>query len=141
MTAVVETQPGAADADRPGIDVLAIAKALMAQGALRQRLFDGFLRQPSWDMLLCLYVALQERAKLTRKEVCAASGEPSALADIWLRKMEQIGLVTRRNGPQDARDTVVEISEEAASAIEGLLQDLAAGIHLSDSDAERALRH
>lgn len=121
----------------PDIDPVALAKALLAQSALRQSLFDGFLREPSWNILLSLYVAQHERAELTQKAVCVSSGGPFSAADRWLREMEKNGLVTRRRGCQDAGDTVVAITDKAAAGVEGLLRDLAAGIHLSDCGLDR----
>ena len=121
--------------------MLALAKALLAQSVMRQRLFDGFLRQPVWDMLLCLYVALLERAEPTQRAICASSGVPFSTARRWLSKMEQDGLVTCRSGRGDAHETVVEITEQAAAAVEGLLRELAAGIGSWHSGADRPLSH
>lgn len=132
---VSEQAPAATEAGTSGVDTVTLAKQLLAQSALRQRLFRGLFPQPSWDMLLCLYVALDERAELTQKVVCALSGEPFAQARRSLREMEQNGLVTRRADPR-AGETMIEITDEAASSVARLLQDLAAGLHLVGSDAE-----
>lgn len=130
LTAGEQPRPEPEGAGSSGIDPVGVAKALLAQSALRRRLFDGFFRQPSWDMLLCLYVGLREGAQLTWEAVCASSGEPLATAERWLQQLEQNGLVRRRSPCADTGETMVEITGEAASAVESLLQDLAAGMHV-----------
>ena len=122
---------------RSSIDPVALAKALLEQSALRQRLFDGFPRELAWDILLSLYVALHERAQLTQSAVLSSLAEPLESADGKLRRMERIGLVTRRDGSDDARNAVVEITEQAAATVERLLRDLAGGMHLYDGGLDR----
>jgi hypothetical protein len=80
-------------------------------------------------MLLCLYVALNEGAELTQRILCAMSAEPFAPAHCRLRKMEEKGLVTLRDGSQEGGETVIVITDEAAAAVELLLHDLASSVH------------
>lgn len=125
--------PGPTGVDDIGTETVKLAKALLAQSVARQSLFDGFLRQPSWEMLLCLYIAVHEKAEITHNVLCAASGKPS-VARTWLRRMERNGLIIRRSSSCLASETVVEITADAALAMECLLQDLAAGLHSSPRD-------
>lgn len=135
MTAEGQAQPGSTDSGGSSFDPVALAKALLAQSALRQKLFDGFLRERSWDILLRLYVAMHERVELTQEALGATLGEPLAAAE--LTRMEQVGLVACRGGCCTARQAAVTITDEAAAAVEGLLRDLAAGIHLGDCGLDR----
>lgn len=107
-----------------------LAKALLEQSAVRRSLFGGFFRQPQWDMLLCLYVAMHEREALTADALLKAVGETGAAAGQWLLQLEQDGLVTRTGAGRDDPDAVVQISGEAAACLERLLQDAAAGAYL-----------
>lgn len=104
-----------------------MAKALLVQSGVRRGLFEGLFRQPAWDMLLALYVALHEGVELTEAAVCAHSGESLPNARRWLHKMEQDGLVRRRGVPGDATAIVVVIAEGAALRLRHLLEDLVSG--------------
>lgn len=115
---------------------VAVAKAMVAQNALRRTLFDGSFREPAWNMLLCLYVALHERAELTMRTLCEASGEAAPAVDRWVAEMVEEQLVIRESGDGQAGEAAVRIAEEAAAGLECLLQDLAAGVHLRMPDSK-----
>lgn len=111
-------------AEPPGsrLDTVAIAKGLLAQSVLRQQLFDGEFRQPSWDMLLCLYVAGHRQQEMTEAALCARAAEPPAQGRLRLFEMERHGLVRRRDY---APDPIIEVTADAAARLERLLADLA----------------
>ncbi len=113
-------------------DFSAIARALLMQSVVRGRLFEGLMRQPTWDMLLCLYLARGDRAELSLEAMCALSGETLPTAQRRLRAMEAEGLVTIRNGDPEAGRERAVITDEAAASLERLLQELAAGSHLEE---------
>ncbi len=67
--------------------------------------------EPSWEMLLHLYIAHIEGTPLSTKAVLAASGAPTTTALRHLSVLELERLITRRPSEQDQRVVLVELSE------------------------------
>lgn len=72
---------------------------------------------PSWDMLLDLFVHWAGGVKVSVSSACLASGVPNTTALDHLRKLERTGLVWRSGDPQDRRRTNLCLSERTQEAI------------------------
>lgn len=88
---------------------------------LRQEVFGGhasLFGEPSWDMLLYLFVARLERRKVSITTACAASGSPTTTALRHLNMLERRRLVERIANPSDRRASIVRITEDGMQKIE-----------------------
>lgn len=105
--------------------LLDIAKSLYRQRRLRADHFAGSLfAEPTWDMLLDLFIADCERRRITVKSVCIGANVPTTTALRHLRWLEEQGLVERLSHPRDARSTHVRLSAAAITAMESYLNKI-----------------
>jgi hypothetical protein len=105
--------------------LLDIAIALYRQRRLRARHFAGSLfAEPTWDMLLDLFIADCERRRITVKSVCIGANVPMTTALRHLRWLHEQGLVERLSHPRDARSTHVRLTAEAIIAMENYLTEI-----------------
>jgi DNA-binding transcriptional ArsR family regulator len=105
-----------------------MARDLYRQRRLRAKFFTGSLfAEPTWDMLLDLFIADCERRKITIKSVCIAADVPVTTALRHLRWLTEQGLVDRLNHPRDARSIHVRLSETGAVAMAAYLGALGSG--------------
>jgi DNA-binding MarR family transcriptional regulator len=80
--------------------------------------------EPGWEMLLALYEANCAGHRLTSTNLCAASNAPPTTALRWLENLAQLGLVSRRKNPLDARIVFIELEPNARTKIEAYLCDV-----------------
>ena len=100
-------------------------RAVIAERRLRERFLDPDLfGEPGWDMLLDLYAARLEHARVSVSSLCIAAAVPSTTALRWLRTLTQTGLVVRRADPHDKRRVFIEMGEGAADAMDRYFQAL-----------------
>ncbi len=105
--------------------LLETARALYRERRLRARHFPGSLfAEPTWDMLLDLYIADGERRQITVKSVCIAANVPTTTALRHLRWLHEQGLVERLNHPRDARSTHVRLTAIAIVAMASYLDEI-----------------
>jgi hypothetical protein len=85
--------------------------------AARRRLYALFGRRlfcdPSWDILLELFVSTLEGRKVTVSTACMAACAPTTTALRHIAYLVQEGLVIRRPHPADARSTYLELTAQA----------------------------
>jgi hypothetical protein len=85
--------------------------------AARRRLYALFGRRlfcdPSWDILLELFVSTLEGRKVTVSTACMAACAPTTTALRHIAYLVTEGLVIRRPHPADARSTYLELTEQA----------------------------
>lgn len=106
---------------------LTLARALYWQRRMRARFFPGSLfAEPTWDMLLDLFIADCERRKITVKSVCIAADVPVTTALRQLRYLTEQGLIERLDNPRDARSSHVRLSEAGCVAMTEYLRAMAA---------------
>lgn len=104
-----------------------IGQVLKARRA-RDKFFDSTLfADPAWDILLELYAARLAHRRLSVSAVCGGAGVPATTALRWIRTLESLGHVVRREDPMDGRRIFLELSENAASQMEHFFQSLFAG--------------
>lgn len=68
---------------------------------------------PGWDMLVDLFIAIEEGRRLTAAELCAEAGVPLSTAYRWLTLMESRGLVVRSLSENNLQQSTVIISAQA----------------------------
>ncbi len=81
----------------------------------RNQFFDNpeLFGDPGWDMLVDLFIAIEEGRRLTAAELCAEAGVPLSTAYRWLTLMESRGLVVRSLSENDLQESTVIISAQA----------------------------
>lgn len=89
--------------------------------AARRRLYALFGRRlfcdPSWDILLELFVSTLEGRKVTVSTACMAACAPTTTALRHIAYLVQEGLVVRRPHPADARSTYLELTAQAVTRL------------------------
>lgn len=112
--------PMASEADRNAI--LLLARELYGERRRRSRYFDADLfGEPSWDILLDLYIAACEDRRVPTTSACIGAHVPPTTALRWLRLLEARGLVEREHDGRDGRRTFVGLSARGIEAMEGFL--------------------
>lgn len=79
---------------------------------------------PSWNILLELFIAQEEHDTVWIGNVCLASGAPPTTALRYLRMLEQKGAVLRQPDKSDARRTVVRLAPAFADRMHDLIDDM-----------------
>ncbi|MBR0553868.1 hypothetical protein [Stakelama marina] len=85
---------------------------------LRARFFDaGLFADPAWDMLLDLFAARLERARVSVSSLCIAAEVPPTTALRWISTMTEAELFEREADPHDRRRAYIVLSERAADGM------------------------
>jgi len=80
------------------------AKALLIGRRRRAACFDGLrFCDPSWDMILELYVATEEGRHLTVSQLCSLSGGSNTTALRHVEHLEALGYISRDLDADDRR--------------------------------------
>lgn len=117
----------AAEMDGPAGKVRMVEKARALRDAYRKRLttFDVYadlFGDPAWHLLLDLYC---ERGKpLSVKSATIASGAPGTTALRWLTRLEQHGLIERRDDTTDRRRRLIALSPCGTTMMERYLASI-----------------
>lgn len=74
--------------------------------------------EPTWDILLDLYVATRENRPVPTTSACIGANVPPTTALRWLRILETRGLVDREEDGRDGRRTFVRLSDQGLAAME-----------------------
>lgn len=104
----------------------------------RNETFGGTLfRDPSWDMLLELYLSHERSDWLNVMALCAASGVPQTTALRHVERMEQLGLVTRHGLRFDGRLSIVKLTPKAIAGVRematALLNETASSVGIAQA--------
>ncbi|MEI6643511.1 MAG: winged helix DNA-binding protein [Novosphingobium sp.] len=78
--------------------------------------------EPTWDILLDLYVATRENRPVPTTSACIGAHVPPTTALRWLRILEARGLVEREEDGRDGRRTFVRLTGRGLTAMEDWLQ-------------------
>ena len=84
--------------------------------------------EPTWDILLDLYVATCENRSVPTTSACIGAHVPPTTALRWLRILEARGLVEREEDGSDGRRTFVRLSEQGLTAMEDWLRTALASL-------------
>lgn len=98
------------------------ARNILKMRRERERLLDRRLfGEPSWDMLLELYVAHCDGKPVTVSAIAQASAAPTTTGLRYINLLVEAGLVERTKAVQDRRTILVTLTAEGLAAIEKLL--------------------
>jgi len=82
---------------------------------MRDQVFDtaGLFEDPAWDMLLDLFAATLEGARVSVSSLCIAAAVAPTTALRWIGRMTEAGLFVRTPDPEDRRRAFIELSDAA----------------------------
>ncbi|MEG8055110.1 hypothetical protein QP185_21080 [Sphingomonas aerolata] len=87
---------------------LAEARAVLVGRRRRSTHFNGVrFYDPSWDMILELYVATCERRRIAVSQLCKLSGGSTTTALRHIEHLEALGYIVRQTDPDDGRRLIV----------------------------------
>jgi DNA-binding MarR family transcriptional regulator len=112
------------DGEKPADPSVEVARRILAMRRLRDRLLGDFFAEPSWDILLDLYVQTHEGRTVTVSQLSLATGAPPTTALRWINTMAESGLLTRRQDLTDGRRVLVSLSERGEEAMRLLLASI-----------------
>lgn len=90
-----------------------LVRAVQRTRRRREECFDSALfADPAWDMLLELYGSYLEQRRIAVSSLCVAAHVPATTALRWIAKLEQDGLAERKDDPNDARRSWIELTAD-----------------------------
>jgi Fic family protein len=106
--------------------LLETARAIYDGRRIRERIFGpGLFSDPSWDILLDLYIAQREERKVTVSSACIAASAPTSTATRHIAHLVQVGLAVRIARPEDARSSYLELSARGERKLTQLFREMA----------------
>lgn len=85
---------------------------------LRERFFaPGLFADPAWDMLLDLFAAELEGARVSVSSLCIAAAVPPTTALRWITTLTGAGLLARAPDPEDRRRAFLSLSAEGSAGM------------------------
>lgn len=104
---------------------LAMAREVYAERRRRHKFLPADLfGEPTWDILLDLYIALREERRVPTTSSCIGAHVPPTTALRWLRILEARGLVEREDDGRDGRRTFVCLTRRGLTAMDASLASL-----------------
>lgn len=101
---------------------LAVAREIYAERRRRHKYLPADLfGEPTWDILLDLYIAAREDRRVPTTSACIGAHVPPTTALRWLRILEARGLVEREDDGRDGRRTFVCLTPSGLSAMDACL--------------------
>jgi hypothetical protein len=98
---------------------LAIASVILNDRRERRSLFPGVkFGDPSWDMMLDLYIAHHSGGSFDISGLCAVSGVPITTALRHIERLVAHGYMVRSDDPHDGRRTFLLASDRMLHAID-----------------------
>jgi DNA-binding transcriptional ArsR family regulator len=111
---------------------LALARQTYALRRRRHRFLAADLfGEPTWDILLDLFIAAHEGRRVPTTSACIGAHVPPTTALRWLRILEARGLVEREEDGRDGRRTFVRLSKRGLLAMGGFMQASLAALQLA----------
>ncbi|MEH3121889.1 MAG: winged helix DNA-binding protein [Sphingomonas phyllosphaerae] len=109
----------------PDITAGAVRDVLRAR-RLRDRFFgEGLFEDPAWDMLLDLFAAQLEGARVSVSSLCIAAAVAPTTALRWIGKLTAARLLDRAPDPEDRRRAFVALTDEARDSMHRYVAALA----------------
>src|SRR3954471_1837782 len=78
--------------------------------------------EPSWDMLLTLFVAQEDGRDICVSNLCADAAVPATTALRWMLTLVERGLLVRVEDSEDRRRSYVYLSPGARATMRDLLE-------------------
>lgn len=129
-------------ASRPAIPQAGLVAARNAYAGRRRRerfLAADLFGEPTWDILLDLYIAAGEGRSVPTTSACIGAHVPPTTALRWLRVLEARGLVEREDDGADGRRTFVCLTSQGIEAMNGLMMQWHAAINVAPRPTEAIL--
>ena len=79
--------------------------------------------EPSWDILLDLFIAKTSELRISITSACIASHVPLTTALRWLSVLEEAGLIIRTGDTKDKRRSWVELTESGYNSMASYFRD------------------
>ncbi|RYF02437.1 MAG: MarR family transcriptional regulator, partial [Oxalobacteraceae bacterium] len=79
--------------------------------------------EPSWDILLDLFIARGRARPVSVSSACIASSTPQSTALRYVGVLEKVGLVQRAKDPRDARRQYLELTDIGLSKMTAYLAE------------------
>jgi len=115
---------------------LVMAREIYAERRRRHKYLPADLfGEPTWDILLDLYIAHREDRRVPTTSSCIGAHVPPTTALRWLRILETRGLVEREDDGRDGRRTFVRLTHRGTVAVDACL----ASVHLNVARAIRLI--
>nr|WP_276589133.1 MULTISPECIES: MarR family transcriptional regulator [unclassified Sphingomonas] len=116
-------------ADDPAARRLALAKWILSGRRRRSKMFRTIrFGEPSWDMILDLYIAEHEGRRVDVSGLCLASGVASTTALRYVELLVDDALIAKVDDTDDGRRSFVTISDTLRAAIDEWLDQATAGL-------------
>jgi len=104
---------------------LLMAREVYAERRRRHKYLPADLfGEPTWDILLDLYIAYREDRRVPTTSSCIGAHVPPTTALRWLRILETRGLVEREDDGRDGRRTFVRLTHRGVIAVDACLASL-----------------
>jgi len=101
---------------------LSLAREVYLGRRKRERFLAADLfGEPTWDILLDLYIATGEGRRVPTTSACIGANVPPTTALRWLRILENRGLIAREDDGQDGRRTFVGLTVVGIEAMNALM--------------------
>lgn len=111
--------------------LLALAREIYTGRRRRARFLPADLfGEPTWDILLDLYIAARENRPVPTTSACIGAHVPPTTALRWLRILEARGMVARQDDGRDGRRTFVHLSPRGLEAMDRMLESMRSSFDL-----------
>jgi DNA-binding transcriptional ArsR family regulator len=98
-------------------------RAMIRARRLRDQYFRSELfADPAWDMLLDLMAARLDGQRVAVSSLCIAAAVPATTALRWIKTLTEHGLFVRVADPEDGRRVYIQLSDQAADALDAYLR-------------------
>jgi hypothetical protein len=105
-----------------GITMTMFARRLMSERRERENTFGAdFFADPAWDMILDLFIAHEEKRKISVSSLCIAAAVPPTTALRWIKSLTEKGIFVRSDDPDDGRRGWIALSPEMHSRMQALI--------------------
>lgn len=113
---------------------IGIAQFLMRHNRARQDLFPDLFPDPSWDILLDLYVAEKENRPVSVSRACLASTAPPTSALRAVAMLCQRGMVRRIQDEQDDKRIYLRLSNESRMKVAQWVEEFSQFLRKASGD-------
>lgn len=115
------------EAEDGGDSILAAVRRAYEARRARQRIFgERLFADPSWDIMLDLFIARLEGSRVSVSSACIGAAAPTSTALRHIAHLEQVGLLSRQPHPSDARSTFLELTAEGIAKMTAFFSRLPA---------------
>ena len=117
-----KTKDGAFVPVLPQAQLVQMAKRLYDVRQMRDDVLgEALFSEPSWDILLDLFISDHEGRQLSVSAVCIGARSPSATALRYLAMLQDAGLVERTRDERDGRRSHVQLTAQGRRRMATLL--------------------